>query len=753
MKPFKHIAVKALEAERELVELIESHDAEILLSSMTAQLMFVSPGAAFGDRFGNHPAMLENLAKYCIPRFGAVAKKHISPLVTNRCYELTETVLQGKMLEHLTGSELTPTRSNSAERLRMYSNIVRGSAFPEQTANKIQNIQGGFDKWYNDNVGLAPTRAVDIFYALIKHVETIVTNASEPTRDAGKFYQEKYTSLLNKKKLEDDEQSFVDLFSKSGKKGAFVYGYVAYQNSVVAQQLPTEILDLPLVPQLSLVEVQTFKRLFAVGKSNISNSTHIQRKPFYELSSGKILFSEISNSFDVIWDTFEEIARADSNFYDKRYQRKKAKWLENRAYDHLCKFFPKDSIYQNLAYPDPSKESGTAELDLAVKWGPFLLILEAKAKQFRFESTTGDAGKLRTDIIRNVADSYQQALRAIQYIDSSGTCRFVERGSNRDLTFDSAEIYKIFPVSLSFHHLAGISTQLNELKDLNLFLDNRYPFSICESDLELLTKAIISPDVFLHYISKRLEKISDRSNWEGDELDLFSAYLDSRLLLPNIISNDEQSLDGLFLSGYSGQFDQLMAFERGEYPDKPTIAMKFPEGVEQIFNQLKVHDDSNARFISFALLELDDELLFSISKAISDLSNAIIPHNGFRRLTFKRNDTVISVVGSTQATLEELRENMRRRGLVEKYRLKCSKSIVFGVSCRSTSNFFDSAVYIEFDWCKDENMDVVLQNEPASVPSIAPKVNDPCFCGSGKKYKKCCKQRVEDTKRKYSYLR
>lgn len=635
----------------------------------------------------------------------------------------------------------------------MHSKIVRGSAFPEQTANKIKTIQGSFDKWYADTVGLSPSRAVDVFYALIKNVETIATNASEPSRDSGESYEKAYIRLINKKKREDDEQNFVDIFSKSGRKGAFCYGYAAYQNSVVAQQLPTELLDLPLVPKLSWGEVQTFKQLFAIGTSNISNSTHIQRKPFYELSSGKILFSEISNSLDVIWDTFEEIARADSNFYDKRYQKKKAKWLENRAYEHLCKFFPQDSIYQNLVYPDPSKESGTTELDLAVKWGPFLLILEAKAKQFRFESTIGDVGKLRTDIIRNVADSYQQALRAIQYIDSSETCRFVERESDRDLIFDSTEIYKIFPVSLSFHHLAGISTQLNELKDLNLFLDNRYPFSICESDLELLTKADITPDVFLHYISKRLEKISDQSNWEGDELDLFSAYLDSRLLLPNIIGNDEQSPDGLFLSGYSSQFDQLMAFERGEYPDKPTIAMRFPEGGQQIFNQLKVHDDSNARFISFALLELDDELLFSISKAISDLGNAVIPHNGFRRLTFRRKDTVISVVASSQATIEELQENMRMRGLVEKYRLKCSKSIVFGVSCSSKRSFFDSAVYIEFDWREDENMDAMLQNEPASVPSIEPKVNAPCFCGSGKKYKKCCKQRVEDARRKYSYLR
>jgi len=95
---------------------------------------------------------------------------------------------------------------------------------------------------------------------------------------------------------------------------------------------------------------------------------------------------------------------------------------------------------------------------------------------------------------------------------------------------------------------------------------------------------------------------------------------------------------------------------------------------------------------------------------------------------------------------------MHKRGLIEKYRRKKQKSIVFGVLCNGNDKVFESADYMDFDWQLDEGMEALVESEPAFVPSKIPKRNDPCFCGSGKKYKKCHKNTVETNKRKYKYL-
>jgi len=67
--------------------------------------------------------------------------------------------------------------------------------------------------------------------------------------------------------------------------------------------------------------------------------------------------------------------------------------------DCLLRIFPPECIYQNVSYPDPDQGNGaTAEIDTIIFWKPFIILIEAKAKQFRLESQLGDIGRLITDV-------------------------------------------------------------------------------------------------------------------------------------------------------------------------------------------------------------------------------------------------------------------------------------------------------------------------------------------------------------------
>ncbi|MET4892634.1 SEC-C metal-binding domain-containing protein [Morganella morganii] len=750
-----NVSIEKEKAEQELQYLIDNNNAEALLSCMIAQLLLISPQEGFGDNYGSHPVMLEALAKKCIPKFGENKSLIISPMLTNHCYGLLEAIIRGNMFENLQAkNDDKNTSPNIIPLLAMRSKIVRGSAYPEQTYNKIKVIQGSFDNWFEKKVGISPNRTVDLILALIKRVESIASDDLVLYRESGSAWQSRYNIIIKKNKKTKKEQRFIDTFpkGKDGEMAAFCCGYSAMQNELMSEKLPTELSTLDLSPRLTEKEIISFKNLFCINKNSISSIEYIQRKTFYELTSGKIIFSEISNCFDVIWDEYEKIAKSDSKFYSSRYQKKKSNWLEEQIYLHLSTIFPKDFIYKNLTYQDPTKENGTAELDLAVKWGPFLLVIEAKAKQFRFESVNGDSGRLRTDIKNNIQDAYNQSLRTIQYIENNTECKFVEIDTKKELIFKSDSLHCIFPISVSFHHLAGIATQLDELKELGLFIENKYPFSICESDLELLTYTKLSPDSFLHYISRRLYLLESDTQWHGDEIDMVLAYLDCRLLLPNIINKEIDVPNRLSFSCYSAKMDQLMSFRRGEYPYKPDIKLQLPSGVEPIFEHLKSWNDDGARWISFALLELDNKTLYRIGQLLNELKKTNIHHNGFRRITFHHGNTVISIVGSKVASFEELKQNTRMRGLIEKYRSHKLKSIVFGVLSNGNDKIFDYADYIEFEWYKDLEMEEVIDKEPIFIPSKEPNRNEICFCGSGKKYKKCCLNKVDKARKTHSYL-
>ncbi|MEC8325046.1 MAG: hypothetical protein VX100_02865 [Pseudomonadota bacterium] len=91
--PFERLVRDKEEAERELAELVQSTDAESLLTCMISQLLLMSPEQNIGDKFGNHAAMLETLAKVCIPRFGDNTALLISPFLTNHCYGVLEKIV------------------------------------------------------------------------------------------------------------------------------------------------------------------------------------------------------------------------------------------------------------------------------------------------------------------------------------------------------------------------------------------------------------------------------------------------------------------------------------------------------------------------------------------------------------------------------------------------------------------------------------------------------------------------------------
>lgn len=729
----KQTAIRKIEATLDTV------CAETMLCTQIAQLLTTTEEGNIGDAFGKHSAMIERFAEIAIPKFGVSSNKHISVFQSNPIYPLLEDILNADMLS----TRHSPNLPSIAEDIKQSSEVVRGSAYPEQTAAKIRQIQGRFDSWFEKKAGISPNRVVDIVTALVPRVEALCNDGHDNILKHAKDYQDQFLEIKNRPFRNEKEQAFID--SLQSEEGAFIYGYAEYINLVMCHKWPTELTELNLSPLLTQQESQAFKHLFSLGKHNISQVKHIQRKPFYQLLDGRILFGDISNAYDVIFDEFEAIAKKDGKFFSKQYQKNKAKWLEMRAYSHLCQIFPKSDVYQSLCYPDPDKENSEAEMDLAVKWGPFLLLVEAKSKQFRFEGRVGDVGRLRTDIVKNVQDAFEQSLRVKRYIASEDECLFKEKSNGKHLSFKSESIKKVFSISITFNNLANIATSLNKLSDLNLFTDKDYPFSICESDFELLTKTNLTPDIFLHYIQRRIELFSEEIEWSGDEVDLFCAYLDSRLLFDNLALGKNEQVNALHFNGYSTQFDELMAYERDEYPTKPNIQLNLPPDVIRLFETLKYYDDEGARWIAFALLDLSDKLLNNVTQFLLNIEIESLS-TGYRTMTFVENDTVVVLVGTKYHSFDELRSHMVGKALVEKYRYKARKCIVVGKKHgpeKKPNNLFDTADYIEFKWVFDEESEKVLASYPKAKISKKIGRNDLCFCGSGKKFKKCCINRVQ----------
>jgi len=97
--------------EKELCELLDQLDTEAVLSVAVMQLLLRPAGESF-ESIGNHPALLEVIARHTIPRFGANRGIIVTHQNFNQCYGLAEEYLAKRMISSLNAGNIEEAASN-----------------------------------------------------------------------------------------------------------------------------------------------------------------------------------------------------------------------------------------------------------------------------------------------------------------------------------------------------------------------------------------------------------------------------------------------------------------------------------------------------------------------------------------------------------------------------------------------------------------------------------------------------------------
>jgi hypothetical protein len=200
---------------------------------------------------------------------------------------------------------------------------------------------------------------------------------------------------------------------------------------------------------------------------------------------------------------------------------------------------------------------------------------------------------------------------------------------------------------------------------------------------------------------------------------------------------------------HSKCFDQLYLYERGLIENKPNISLSIPEPILELLQNLRAWNNDAGRWIAFYLLELDNKILSVLASNILSIKKAKLDNGFFRRYSFSNENIVINLIGSNPASLPGLEDHLVARAITEKYRRKRDKSIGIGFLCTGTpeTSIFKTACYLESEskWEENKYLENLIANEPTFIPiTKLPTRNEPCFCGSGLKYKKCCLKKIEE---------
>jgi hypothetical protein len=686
------------------------------------------------------PALIELAAFLLFPHFGNTQQR--DPDAIQALIDLFEPIRANRTMETMfdTRAESDSALGDIAVHMRLRREGVRGSAYPDQTRGEIENIQGPFEDWFRFKVGIGIRRALELIDAI--H-EQMTRNEDETRKAVLKTIGAKPASPTVSL---DDEQADAEPADLANWKNRFACIFsVAF-----ADNLPVSRDQLNWMPQPPVTgEWAALIKLVGLTSETCSELTEpclVKSHPIFVLPGDRLLLFDWSCVFDELFAAADRVARSDQLFFNRHYLPNQTRWMEGRVVELLTRVFPTEFVFGGLTYPDPNNPGGETELDAAVNWGSFLILVEAKGCQFREEVAHSDFGRLRTDLEKNIADAFDQAQRASRFIASVPTAVFREKRTKRELRVVGKSLHRVFKVSVTLHHLADLTTQLANLKVLHLFSEGDYPFSVSLADFDIITRFCEGPDVLLHYIQRRLDLQRSGKNIHGDELDIFGLYLDTRLDPAQFWErkpDDGKDFTMLMLTGGSERFDRWKNAERGGRGEAPTIRLKIPDEIRALLQELRGRTDRGARWIAFSLLNLSSNGIQRLDHFLKQFREQPRDAGQMTSAVFVDGGLIVVVTAARIVRVELLRQTLAARLNVEKYRRRASAAVGFAIELNDPFRNFDTALWLENEWEANPKMEKAMKAMGPLQIALAPgeklpKLEEPCVCGSGKEFQKCC---------------
>ena len=472
----------------------------------------------------------------------------------------------------------------------------------------------------------------------------------------------------------------------------------------------------------------------ALHDFNIANASPLIRMP-----DGNFLLFHIYSLVEALYEAPFYWMGADKAYVSTAMQNRGV-FTEQFAVERLRQVFGAENVLANIDIYE-SKDTKLAEIDVLVLFGNRALVLQAKSKRLTLEARRGNDLQIKDDFKKSIQDSSDQAYRCAKLI-AEGKCTFKDAAGNA-VTLPTG-LKRIYVICLISDHYPALSFQARQFLKFAATDTISPPFVMDVFALDAMTEMLSSPLHFLSYVDRRTG-YTDKL-MASHELTILSYHLKQNLWV-----DDEHDMV-MLEDDISADLDLAMLVRREGIPGKGT-----PEGILTRFSAtalgrmvkaIEARPDPATIDLGFTLLTLGEDTVLEVSAGIDQLAKQGIADgknhdvtvglgSGGTGLTIHCNDDPIEVAGPT------LQRHCHARKYTE------HAQTWFGVCVRSSDQALRFGLNLDFPWEQDDAMDALTKNmgKPGNLRALLregvkarTKVgrNDPCSCGSGKKYKKCC---------------
>lgn len=433
----------------------------------------------------------------------------------------------------------------------------------------------------------------------------------------------------------------------------------------------------------------------------------------------------------------------DDSYFQSAYQKKRSEYLESKALEYLKNILPGAKVFGKLFYY--ITENGVKkrpETDGLMLYDENLFIIEAKAGKYSTSAKRGNLGKMKRDVTKLIDSAYKQAMRTKQYIDDTLEPVFEYKDGSIAVIIKDKEKYKnIYLLNITLQNLAQLSTRLNSLKSFKLIDGKEWPWSVFINDLRVVSELIEFPSEFLHFLQRRI-KVNDYPQfYTTDELDFLMFYFRDGLYFEDGIL---QNFDRYIPQGYTKYLDKYYDYIYGRISSAKKPRLKILNEYKKLITELELTDKERFTKVTTTLLDFDGQTQKAIIDNLHKILNISKRENRDDDFTMYFNDFGLTFFVSAANQKPNSIDRLDRYCKLKMYQKRFREWILITVYLnKNNRRFLDFKIYNK-KWEYDSDIEMQLDKFKAlkmaefKKKGLKIRRNDPCPCGSGLKYKKCC---------------
>ena len=424
--------------------------------------------------------------------------------------------------------------------------------------------------------------------------------------------------------------------------------------------------------------------------------------------------------------------------YEKTAGSHRGQASEEIAFNILSPVFG-ENLFRDIIIKGAAKKSKT-DIDLLAVVGSVAICFQIKSKRLTESSKQGNIDSIRSDFDKAVMAAHKQGLLCREYILNPAGVKFYNKEGNTPFVLPDG-IKDVYIVCLTSENYPALTSQVLELAGgTEDSVQSPIAFSIF--DLRLITYYLDTPFDFAYYIRQRIN--TARYCIATTEMSLLGYHLRRKLwIYPN---QDRLYIDDSFASNIDQNYYPKFANLKIKSDTVDQIANRWRNAAfEQLWKAVASHTNPRRTTVVFDLFDLSSD---SVDKLMSMI------HEGHERVKKRGTRVAVSMVFDLPSPFgitfviqppcfgTPLFMDMEASGTIQKYQLHQDKWITLGRRIDSPY-LVDLLIVDESPWQYNESMeDAVLEYKRATTEysnSSSRRVgrNDPCPCGSGKKYKNC----------------